>query len=202
MQINPWTDMLPVAFMPLNIRRMLPRHNRDADGSGAPGLLGLLCDVPLYFGQMSRASIMAMRNDTGWRIRTWSARLGMMVLAMFAAGCCSESKRQVTIAGTVRYDGFAAGSIDLLLAENESTRCGGGQTPGVQIASATLSGPGTFSLTGTVCWADSPPRLDLMGYARDGTTVPCKAGAYLGLDPASAANVELDLVEGNCPMRK
>jgi hypothetical protein len=126
-----------------------------------------------------------------------------------AAGCCSESKRRVGVAGTASYDGFQAGEIRLMLAESQSSRCsgswlGGGhiQFPGVQIAEATLSQPGPFALEGDVCWTDSPPMLDLLAWYLEGQPVSCKAGVLVSIAPKTAPDVSLALKEGPCPLRK
>jgi len=73
-------------------------------------------------------------------------RACLPLVAVFAAGCCTESTRTVTIAGTVGYDAYDGGDILLMLSEGTSTRCsdslwGGGsvQSPGVQIVQATLA---------------------------------------------------------------
>jgi hypothetical protein len=50
-------------------------------------------------------------------------RVGTYVVAVLAAGCCTESKRDVTITGTVSYDAFQGGEILLMLSEAESSRC-------------------------------------------------------------------------------
>jgi hypothetical protein len=64
-----------------------------------------------------------MRNSLGQRLK-WSVLL--LGISGFPFGCCSESTRAVTIAGTVSYDGFQAGEIRLMLSEDVSTRCSGG----------------------------------------------------------------------------
>ena len=135
-------------------------------------------------------------------------RACFLLLGLFAAGCCTESTRTVTIAGTVSYDAYSGGDILLMLSEGSSTRCsegmwGGGsiQTPGVRIAQATLAQPGAFSLPGKIRWSDSAPDLDLVAWYRDGQTGRCIAGGYLILPPQSATNASLTLQDGRCPMR-
>jgi hypothetical protein len=71
----------------------------------------------------------------------------------------------------------------------------------VQIAETTLSQPGPFTLQETVCWADSPPSLDLIVWDLEGQPVTCKAGVFLSLPPVSASNVMLYLTVGSRPMR-
>jgi hypothetical protein len=139
-------------------------------------------------------------------LKNGSVRLATVLALLGSGGCCWESQRDVTISGTVRYDAFTSGEILLMLAEAMSTRCSGtsmsGQTPGFMIDQVTLSEPGRFTLAGTVCWADSPPELDLTVWARDpAQSGPCQAGAGLVLPPQNASDVEMALVEGVCPMR-
>ena len=123
------------------------------------------------------------------------------------AGCGTESKRSVSIAGTASYDGFQAGEIKLTLGEDASARCEGlmgmgSRTPGDQIADATLSQPGPFTLQGTVCWTGSPPNLYLLARYIDGQSVACRAGAYLSIAPKNASDVSLILKDGACPVLK
>jgi hypothetical protein len=90
----------------------------------------------------------------------------------------------------------------LTLSEETSTRCSYTQTPGVRVASATLSQPGAFALQGRVCWADSPPMLDLIAMYFDEQTKSCTAQAWLNLAPEDAADVSIVLTEGPCSGRE
>ncbi|HEX7597110.1 MAG TPA: hypothetical protein VF518_02785 [Polyangia bacterium] len=123
-------------------------------------------------------------------------------MAMLLVGCCAESRRQVTISGSVSYDAFSGENIVLTLSESESSRCSGSQTPGVQVATTTLFEPGPFSLEGTVCWSGTPPSLDLIVLAKDEQSFPCKAGVFMQLPAKTASGVQAQLIDGNCPMRK
>ena len=126
----------------------------------------------------------------------------ILVACVLVAGCCTESKRSVTIAGLASYDSFQAGEIRLMLAESSSGRCSGSQTPGVQIAESTLPQPGPFTLEGSVCWTDSPPTLDLLAWYFENQSPPCQAGTYISLAPNSASDISLILKGGSCPARK
>ena len=115
----------------------------------------------------------------------------------------------MTISGVVVYEEFNGGEVLLTLAEGISSRCSGPtavqmQTPGVQIAETTLAELGAFSISGTVCWADSAPDLELLGYLRPTgqPNGPSEAGGYVSLRPESQSDVTVTLTKGYYPGRE
>jgi hypothetical protein len=153
---------------------------------------------------------MEARVGIGDRALAVAAAVVFLSLALLASsGCsetgCSESRKLVTISGSVTDDGFVSGDILLDLAEGESERCTPGAlystgTPGDTIQQAVLPGPGTYSISGEVRWVAHRPDLDLILWSRTSDGV-CRAGALVTLPAEDAPNIDIVAVAGSCPRR-
>jgi len=153
-----------------------------------------------------------MAAGSAVRTHALAARAAVVVLSLAFVtwgGCsksaCSESRKTVTISGMVRDDGFVSGDILVTLAEDESERCTPGDvystgTPGDTIEQSVLAAPGAYSVSGEVRWVVHPPDLDLMVSSR-GSDGVCRAGAFRTLSAQSASDIEMVLIEGDCPRR-
>ena len=123
---------------------------------------------------------------------------------------CQMTSRTLDIAGTVDYDTFQAGDIELYIDEEFSERCGDTVDsrlivhPGNRIGAITLAGPGAFETMVTVSYIEGelPPEISVMAVhkpaAVDGQR--CEAGQLIFVEPEDIEGLTIRLDPGYCPV--